>query len=113
MAGRTSYNSLFVKAGFWTAVGIIVVMMLFPFSALDITGMQTAQYVHAIAGMVLIAIIIAHIYIGTLGMEGAYQAMRTGEVDLAWARTHHSLWVEEQQRKYRTDGRGTATAPAE
>jgi formate dehydrogenase subunit gamma len=49
--------------------------------------------------VVLIAIMIAHIYIGSLGMEGAYDAMGSGEWTLAWARTHHSLWVEEQQAK--------------
>src|SRR3954447_9150147 len=64
-----------------TASGII---MLFPFWALDINGMQWAQFFHASAGTVLTAIIIGHIYIGTLGMEGAYDAMGTGEVDLAW-----------------------------
>jgi formate dehydrogenase subunit gamma len=42
---------------------------------------------------------IAHIYIGSLGMEGAYNAMSTGDVDLAWARTHHRLWVEEEQAR--------------
>jgi formate dehydrogenase subunit gamma len=38
--------------------------------------------------------------------------MATGEVDLAWARAHHSAWVEEQQRKGEVS-RGTAAAPAE
>ena len=81
-------------------------IMLFPFSAsgiqglqFDVNGMQLAQYVHATVGVILIAIMIAHIYIGSLGMEGAYDAMGSGEVDLAWARAHHSLWVEEQQAK--------------
>ena len=74
-------------------------VMMFPFSVTDINGMQLSQYIHASVGVVLIAIMIAHIYIGTLGMEGAYDAMGSGEVDLAWARTHHSLWVEEQQAK--------------
>jgi len=32
-------------------------------------------------------------------MEGAYNAMGTGEVDLGWAKTHHSLWVSSQQRR--------------
>ncbi len=90
-------------------------VMLFPFSAADINGMQVAQYVHATVGVLLIAVMIAHIYIGSLGMEGAYDAMGSGEVDLAWAKTHHSLWVEEQQAKTASGpqvGRGTP-APAE
>jgi formate dehydrogenase subunit gamma len=43
--------------------------------------------------------IIAHIYIGSVGMEGAIDAMHTGEVDLNWAKEHHNLWVEEEQQK--------------
>ncbi|MDW3181982.1 formate dehydrogenase subunit gamma [Roseobacter sp.] len=64
--------------------------------------MQYAQLWHAIVSFVLMAIIIAHIYIGSVGMEGAYAAMGDGEVELQWAREHHSLWtaeVEEQQSK--------------
>jgi formate dehydrogenase subunit gamma len=93
------------KLIFWSvilggiALSVTGVIMLFPFSAADINGMQWAQYIHATVGVILIAIIIAHIYIGSLGMEGAYDAMGSGEVDLAWARTHHSAWVEEQQAK--------------
>jgi formate dehydrogenase subunit gamma len=81
------------------ALSVTGIIMLFPFSAADINGMQWAQYIHATVGVILIAIMIAHIYIGSLGMEGAYDAMGSGEVDLAWARAHHSAWVEEQQAK--------------
>lgn len=95
-----------------SATGII---MLFPFSVTDVNGMQTTQYVHAVVGVILTAIIIAHIYVGTLGVEGAWDAMGSGEVDLAWARHHHRAWVEEQQAKARRRppaGKGRA-APAE
>lgn len=57
--------------------------------------MQLAQLWHAILAFVLMAIILAHIYLGTVGMEGAYDAMGTGEVDEAWAKQHHSLWLHE------------------
>jgi formate dehydrogenase subunit gamma len=63
--------------------------------------MQFAQMWHSIVAFVLMAIIIAHIYIGSLGMEGAYAAVGSGEVEEQWAREHHSLWVaqvlEEEQ----------------
>jgi formate dehydrogenase subunit gamma len=61
--------------------------------------MQLAQIWHAMVSFVLMGIILAHIYIGSLGMEGAYDAMGSGEVDLNWAKEHHSLWVEEEQAK--------------
>lgn len=61
--------------------------------------MQFAQLWHAIVSFVLMAIVIAHIYIGSVGMQGAYDAMGTGEVDINWAKEHHSLWVEEVQSK--------------
>ena len=61
--------------------------------------MQYAQLWHAIVSFVLIAIIFAHIYIGSVGMEGAFDAMGTGEVEEQWAREHHSLWVDEVKAK--------------
>ncbi|MFK7938659.1 MAG: formate dehydrogenase subunit gamma [Roseovarius sp.] len=57
--------------------------------------MQYAQLWHAIVSFVLMAIIIAHIYIGSVGMEGAYDAMGSGEVEEQWAREHHSIWADE------------------
>ena len=58
--------------------------------------MQYAQLWHSIVAFVFIAIIIAHIYLGSIGMEGAFDAMESGEVDRQWAREHHSLWFEEE-----------------
>jgi formate dehydrogenase subunit gamma len=59
---------------------------------------QLAQVWHAVVGLLLIALIIAHIYIGTIGMEGAFDAMGTGKVDRNWAEEHHQLWVAEMQQ---------------
>ncbi len=60
-----------------------------------IQEMQLMQAWHAILALVMIGVIIAHIYIGTLGMEGAIDAMWSGEVDENWARDHHAAWVAE------------------
>jgi formate dehydrogenase subunit gamma len=60
---------------------------------------QLNQVWHAIVALFLTTLIIAHIYIGTVGMEGAFEAMGSGEVDLNWAREHHNLWVEQEERK--------------
>ncbi len=60
---------------------------------------QLATLVHGFASVLLIAIIIGHIYIGSIGMEGAFPAMGSGQVDYNWARQHHDLWVEEVERR--------------
>ncbi len=57
--------------------------------------MQIAHMVHAVATLLMIAMILGHIYIGTLGMKGAYSAMRDGYVDETWAREHHALWYND------------------
>jgi formate dehydrogenase subunit gamma len=93
------------------AAAITGYLLMFPFYATDVAGMQTAQMVHGIVGMLFIAIMLAHIYIGTIGMQGAFEAMGKGEVDVNWARQHHSLWLENETRKGRVSG-GTV-APAE
>ncbi len=79
--------------------------------------MQLSQTWHAIIGLVLIVIMVAHIYIGSIGMEGAFDAMGTGLVDENWAREHHSIWVAEVKGESMPDssshGPGGAAAPAE
>ena len=67
--------------------------------------MQIAQMIHALTAVVFIALIIGHLYIGSLGMEGGFEAMATGEVDLNWAKQHHPLWVEQEL------GQGRSAAP--
>ena len=88
--------------------------LIYPFE-FDITvqAMQGAQLLHASASLVLIALIIAHIYIGTIGMEGAVEAMWTGSVDENWAREHHSLWVEDLAKQDAEAPEGSGTVPAE
>ena len=84
-------------------------ILMFPFYETDIAQMQTAQMVHAIAGVAFVAIMLAHIYIGTIGMEGAFEAMGSGHVDVNWAREHHSLWLDKQIAK----GRAQEPPPSE
>ncbi|MEM8952218.1 MAG: cytochrome b/b6 domain-containing protein, partial [Pseudomonadota bacterium] len=66
-----------------------------------IQELQYAQLWHAIVGIVMTAVIIGHIYIGSIGMEGAFDAMGEGEVDYNWAREHHNLWVRDLEEKGR------------
>ena len=74
-------------------------LLMFPFYATDIAGMQVAQIMHGIVGALFVAAMLAHIYIGTIGMEGAFEAMGTGEVDVNWAKQHHALWLEQEQAR--------------
>jgi len=71
----------------------------------ELTGMeemQLSQVWHSAMSIFLICVIIAHIYIGTVGMEGAFDAMGSGEVDKNWAKEHHSVWVEELEDEEQT-----------
>jgi formate dehydrogenase subunit gamma len=90
------------KAIYWIVViggGLVAVtgyQLMFPFYLTGIEGMQLAQIAHSVVAVLFVAAMIGHIYIGTIGMEGAFEAMGSGEVDVNWAREHHSLWLDEQ-----------------
>jgi formate dehydrogenase subunit gamma len=88
-------------------------LLLFPFYVTDIAGMQIAQVIHSVVAMLFIAAMLGHIYIGTIGMEGAFEAMGTGEVDVNWAKQHHSLWLDEEQARARETRARPAATPAE
>ena len=66
-----------------------------PTTVTPMLEMQLSQIWHAIVGVLLIVVIVAHIYIGSIGMEGAFDAMGSGMVDRNWAREHHSLWAKD------------------
>src|SRR4051812_14337511 len=82
--------------------------LLFPYLPANVTTLQFWTVIHAVIAMLFIAAMLAHIYIGTIGMEGAFDAMRTGEVDRNFAKEHHALWLEEEQAKGRAP---SASAP--
>ncbi len=86
---------LVVLAG--TIVAVSGYLLMFPFYGTTIAGMQLAQMVHGTVAVLFVAAMIAHAYIGTIGMEGAFEAMGEGTVDLNWAKQHHRLWLEEEQ----------------
>jgi formate dehydrogenase subunit gamma len=93
------------------AAAITGYLLMFPFYATDIAGMQTTQSIHAIVAVLFVAVMLAHIYIGTIGMEGAFESMGTGTVDVNWARQHHPLWLDEQARS--TGQAAPSAQPAE
>jgi len=93
-----------------TAVAVTGYVLMFPFYGTDIASMQAAQIAHAIVAVLFIAAMVGHIYIGTVGMEGAFEAMGSGAVDLNWAKEHHNLWLEEERA--RTGSSETRRQPA-
>jgi formate dehydrogenase subunit gamma len=102
------------KIVFWSVVigGLFLSIsgwyLLYPYST-TLADVQFHATIHGVTAFVLIALMLAHAYIGSIGMEGAFDAMGSGEVDLNWAKEHHSLWVEDVQTK----GKGMAAQPAE
>ncbi|HWU97856.1 MAG TPA: formate dehydrogenase subunit gamma [Oxalicibacterium sp.] len=94
------------KLWFWGGVvflGLIVsasgfvLDMLVPGILYTRGNMQIANVIHLVAAVLIFSASLGHIYMGTLGMEGAYDAMRTGYVDDAWAKEHHDIWYDEIQ----------------
>jgi formate dehydrogenase subunit gamma len=84
-------------------------MLMFPFYyGMGVGDMELAEVFHGVVGMLFVALILAHIYLGTLGMEGAFESMSQGTVDINWAKEHHPLWVEEEMGP-----KGARTQPAE
>ncbi|MCW8165921.1 formate dehydrogenase subunit gamma [Verminephrobacter aporrectodeae subsp. tuberculatae] len=94
------------KGLFWWGVtlpGIIVVLTGLVLDRLipgwgDVRGeMHVAHMLHATLALWMMALICGHIYMGTVGMRGAYRAMKTGYVSEGWAREHHALWYADVQ----------------
>jgi formate dehydrogenase subunit gamma len=81
------------------AVAVSGYVLMFPFYGTDIASMQLAQIVHGVVAVLFVAAMLGHIYIGTVGMEGAFEAMWDGTVDQNWAKEHHSLWAEKEAAK--------------
>jgi formate dehydrogenase subunit gamma len=90
------------KGWFWMGVVLLSVVvsytgviLLFPNFDQTRATMQEAWVWHASAALLYIAVSLGHIYMGTIGVEGSYQAMRSGYVDETWAKEHHELWYNE------------------
>lgn len=92
------------KVVFWGGVfflGLIVVSSglvldkLVPGLIYERSTMQVAHMIHAVATLLMMAMFLGHIYLGTFGMDGAYKGMKTGYVDETWAKEHHGLWYDD------------------
>ena len=61
--------------------------------------MQITHLVHALVALLYIAAMVFHVYMGTVGEEGAFEGMWDGTVDEEWAKQHHSIWHEREARQ--------------
>ena len=104
------------KAWFW--IGVVVLSLVVSVTGLILNFpnfeqvravMIQANIIHAIAAIAVIALAIGHIYMGTIGVEGAYRSMRNGYVDEAWAKEHHELWYEDVKSGKVKAGKATGT----
>lgn len=99
------------KAWYWTlffagsGVAISGLVLDFPNFNQEREIIQLAHLTHAILAILLMSFSLGHIYIGTIGTEGALEGMVTGKVDTSWAKQHHDLWYEE------ISNQGTAEIP--
>jgi formate dehydrogenase subunit gamma len=121
-AGKFNFGQ---KTVFWMVMGgggILAVTglnLLFPFYLAGLEQMQWIQAIHSTLSQIMCLLMVAHIYIGTIGMQGAFEAMSTGYVDRNWAREHHRAWLDDVEAKGPGDGEGSPSvatprqAPAE
>ena len=93
------------KIWFWfgmTFLGLVisgsgfVLDMIVPFMQIEYTRgtMQIANIIHSSASILMTTMAMGHIYIGSIGMQGSLDGMRTGSVDATWAKEHHKLWYD-------------------
>ena len=112
------------KVVFWivlvmlsTVLVVTGLVLVFPNFDQTRATMQTANLVHMIAAYVAISLAAVHVYLGTVGVAGAYRAMRDGQVDASWAEHHHQRWYKdvvdgEAREKFVQPERAGESAPA-
>jgi formate dehydrogenase subunit gamma len=105
----TGYFNAGEKLWFWGGLTLLGLLMSATGLVLDFVVfgqtryiLQIADLLHIVGATCYMAGALGHIYIGTIGMQGAYRAMRSGSVDEEWAREHHSLWLEDVQAGIKT-----------
>jgi formate dehydrogenase subunit gamma len=101
------------KAWFWLVflfgigVGVTGTLLDYPLWGQTRFTMQFSHVIHATVAVLFVAASLGHIYMGTVGVEGAFGAMWTGYVDAVWAEQNHDLWYEEKMREQGEKERGS------
>ena len=83
-------------------------VLLFPFYGTTVANMELAEIVHSVVAVLYVSAMFVHIYMGTIGVEGAFEAMAEGTVDVNWAKERHSLWYEEEMQGGAAQGQAHA-----
>lgn len=90
------------KIWFWGAIVLLGLLMSITGLVLDFVNfgqtrylLQIADYLHLGGATLYMVGAMGHIYLGTIGTPGAYEAMRHGSVDANWAKVHHELWYDD------------------
>ena len=107
------------KAWFWIVVTLLGVVSAVTGFIMDFANfgqgrgtMQLVNVIHAVSAVLFIVAALAHIYVGTIGVEGAYQTMRTGMTDETWAREHHEYWYNDYVASHGSIGGAPGAAPS-
>ena len=99
-AGQKLLFWLAILGGAWLSFsGVMLLMPHDPIPGYE--AYRTAW--HSIPALALICVVVAHIYIRTVGIQGAFSAMGSGQVDANWARQHHSLWAGQELKRIEDD----------
>ncbi len=102
------------KTWFWMSslggfvIAVSGLLMDFPWAAETVQQLQIAHIAHAVAALVVVAASLGHMYLGTIGVEGALEGMTTGRVDETWGLEHHDLWAKDVIAAEREKSAGAA-----
>jgi len=107
MGEKSLFWILVIVGGIISATGVV---LDFPNLNLMREVMVASHLLHSISGMLMFTIVLGHIYIGSIGMEGAFDAMKTGYCDLNWAKEHHENWAEDCEREQKIMDRSEVRA---
>ncbi|UCH73647.1 MAG: formate dehydrogenase subunit gamma [Rhodospirillales bacterium] len=108
--GEKTYFWLVVMTGL--VLSVTGILMEFPGLVDTMWYLQVSTIVHATAALLVIPVAMGHIYLGSIGVEGALEGMTEGTVDENWAREHHDLWAEKVMREMAEDEPKGAAKPA-
>ena len=77
------------------AISVSGLVLVFPNFGQGRVIMEISHVVHVVTAILLIAVSIGHMYMGSIGTEGSLEAMKSGYVDINWVEAHHDRWAKQ------------------